>query len=200
LTIPNVYIRNRKAGEEVLLDEKHLIRIIQKRADKAAADTLVRMYYDEIAAYAYKQTSDTQRAMDLTQDIFITALRAIVRYDSRQASFRTWLYKIATNKIIDYHRSRSKVQSKMLDSEDFDIPDDENFVRQLENEDLACRIQEHAGTFDAETQRIFRLKIFGEYTFSEIADITEMPEATVKTKYYRMIKNLRKEFSDEYYT
>jgi RNA polymerase sigma-70 factor (ECF subfamily) len=64
---------------------------------------------------------------------------------------------------------------------------------------LASRIQAHVGTFDADTQRIFRLKIFGEYTFAEIADMTETAEATVKTKYYRLLKNLRKEFGNEYY-
>ena len=184
----------------MLLDEKRLIRSVQKKADKLAADALIRMYYDEIVAYAYKQTSDKQTALDLTQDIFIAVLKSIAGFDDKKASFRTWLYKIATNKIIDYHRSRSKVQNKILNLDDVDIPDERDFSRQLENEALACRIQSHVGTFDAQAQRIFRLKIFGEYTFAEIADMTKAPEATVKTKYYRMIKNLREEFGDEYYT
>jgi RNA polymerase sigma-70 factor (ECF subfamily) len=182
----------------VLYDEKRLIKSVQKKADKSAADALIRNYYDEIAAYAYKQTSDRQAALDLTQEVFISMLRTIARYDSRKASFRTWLYKIATNKIIDYHRSRSKVQNKVLNLDDVDIPDEMDFARQLDNEALAKSIQAHVGTFDTDTQRIFRLKIFGEYAFREIADMTGTPEATVKTKYYRMLKNLREEFGDEY--
>jgi RNA polymerase sigma-70 factor (ECF subfamily) len=184
----------------VLPIEPRLIRSVQKKADKAAADALIRMYYDEIVAYAYKQTSDRQTALDLTQEIFISMLQAIARFNGKRASFRTWLYKIATNKIIDYHRSHSKIRSKILNLDDVDIPDERDFARQLANEDLASRIKAHVGTFDADTQRIFRLKNFGEYTFAEIADMTETPEATVKTKYYRLLKNLRKEFGDEYYT
>ena len=180
--------------------DKRLIRNIQKNGDRDAADALIRTYYDEIVAYAYKQTSDRQTALDLTQDIFIAMLKAIARFDDKKAGFRTWLYKIATNKIIDYHRSRSKIQNKILNLDDVEIPDESDFVRQLENESLASRIQTHVGTFDADAQRVFRLKVFGEYTFAQIADMTETPEATVKTKYYRLLKNLREGFSDEYFT
>ena len=180
-----------------MLDEKFLIRKIQKNGDKYAADALIRTYYDEIVTYVYKQTSDRQMSLDLTQNIFISMLKTIIRYDERRAGFRTWLYKIATNKIIDHHRNRSKIQNKILNLDDVDISDEKDFTKQLENEDLALRIGVYVGTFDAETQRIFRLKIFGDYTFVQIANVTETPEATVKTKYYRLLKILRKEFGNE---
>ena len=177
-----------------------LIRLVRKRADKAAADTLIRSYYDEIYRYAYRQTGDTHTASDLTQGIFVAMLQAIARYDSKKAGFRTWLYRIATNKIIDHHRSRGALQSKILNLDDVEIPDETDFIRQMEKSDLAIRIQAYVGTFDADTQRIFRLKIFGEYTFGDIAKMVDAPEATVKTKYYRMLKLIRKEFEDEYGT
>ena len=47
-------------------------------------------------------------------------------------------------------------------------------------------------------QQIFRQKIYGDYTFEEISQIVEISEATVKTKYYRLMKDIRKEFADEY--
>ena len=185
---------------ETLDGEMRLIRLVQKRADKTAADMLIRKYYDEIYRYAYRQTADKHTAMDLTQGIFIAMLKAIDRYDSKQAGFRTWLYRIATNKIIDHHRSRSAIQSKILNLDDVEIPDETDFERQMENRDLASRIQNHVGTFEADAQRIFRLKVFGEYTFGDIAKMTEIPEPTVKTKYYRMMKLIRKEFEDEYFS
>ena len=181
-------------------DERRLINLIQKYADKAAADTLIRKYYDEIYVYAYRQTSDKHIAMDLAQNIFVSMLKTISRYDNQRAGFRTWLYRIATNKIIDYHRSRSVVQNRILNLDDFDIPDEAEFIRQIEIKDLSSRVQAYVGTFDADMQRIFRLKLYGEYTFTEIAAMIEMPEATVKTKYYRILKTLREEFGHEYYS
>ena len=173
---------------------------MQKHADKDAADTLIRKYYDEIYVYAYRQTSDKHIAMELAQNIFVSMLKAISRYDNQRAGFRTWLYRISTNKIIDYHRSRSVVQNKILNLDDFDIPDEAEFTRQIEIKDLSSRLQDYVGTFDADMQRIFRLKLYGEYTFTEIAKMIEMPEATVKTKYYRILKTLREEFGHEYYS
>jgi len=180
-------------------EQFRLIRKVQKNGDRAAADTLIRHYYDEIYIYATRQTGDKHTAMDLTQNIFVSMLQTISRYDSKQAGFRTWLYRVATNKIIDYHRSHAVLRNKILDIDDVEIPSEEDFTRQLENEDLARKIQAHVATFDADLQRIFRLKIFAEHTFAEIAEMLELPEPTVKTKYYRMVKTLRKEFSDEYF-
>ena len=179
-------------------DEKRLIRKIQKNADRASADKLVRHYYDEILTYAYRQTYNRQIAEDLTQNIFISMLQAISHFDFKKAGFRTWLYKIATNKIIDHHRSNLKAQSKMLDVDDIEIPDERDFTKHFEDEEWLSKIDRFVGTFDAETQRIFRLKSYSEYSFFEISEMTKLHESTVKTKYYRMLKALRKEFENEY--
>jgi len=184
--------------DKVKKEEQRLIRRVQKYGDKTAADELIRKYYDEIYVYACRQTLDKHIAMDLTQDIFVSMLKTVARYNGKQAGFRTWLYRIATNKIIDYHRSRSVTRNKILNIDDAEIPVEGDFTRKIENADLASRIQIQVGAFDTDSQRIFRLKIYGEYTFAQIAEATEMPEANVKTKYYRLIKILREEFEHEY--
>lgn len=94
--------------------EQRLILKIQRKGDRKAADCLIRLYYDEIFRFIRKQTSDEETALDLTQNIFISMLRTIAHYDPKKAGFRTWLYKIATNKTVDYFRSRSKQPVKVL--------------------------------------------------------------------------------------
>jgi RNA polymerase sigma-70 factor (ECF subfamily) len=187
----------REQVKKALDDEKRLISKIQKHGDRSAANALVEKYYDEICVYAYRQTSDKNTAMDLTQDIFIAMLKTITKYDGKKAGFRTWLYKIATNKIIDHHRSNSIVKAKTLDLEDIEIPDEIEFTKKVEDKDLASQIDAHVGRFDIDAQRIFRLKVYSEHTFTEIASMTDIPESTVKTKFYRMLKALREEFGNE---
>jgi RNA polymerase sigma-70 factor (ECF subfamily) len=178
-----------------LNDEMRLIRAIQKSGDRAAADTLIRGYYDEIYRFLRKQTSDGDAALDLTQEVFISLLRTIGRYDPKKgAGFRTWLYKIATDKTIDYYRSRSARKSQTLSLDDIEPIDESDFTRRIENRDFAERVCEYVNTLPPDTQKIFRLHIFGEYTFAEIAAQMNMPENSVKTKYYRLIGALRKEF------
>lgn len=186
-----------KRGES--LDKEQIwIEKLKRRQRSKEADLLISKYYDEIYVYAYKQTFDKELAMDLTQEIFISMLRSIALYDSGKASFRTWLYKIASNKIIDYRRSRQSREIPTLDADDFEIPCEIDFEKAAENADFVAKIEAYVSSFDALTQEIFRLRVYGDYEFAEIARITSQPEASVKTRYYRLIKKIRKEFEDEY--
>lgn len=85
-------------------EEQKWIREIQRRGSRQAADRLIRAYYDEIYRFAYRQTGHKEDAMDLTQTIFLAVLRALPGFDSRKASFRTWLYRIAVHKAVDGRR------------------------------------------------------------------------------------------------
>lgn len=179
--------------------EMRLIRKVQRTGSREAADALIRKYYDEIYIYVCRQTSDKHTAMDLTQNTFISMLQTISGYDKKQGGFRTWLYRIATNKTIDYFRSRTAERKHVLDMDDIDIPDEAEFARQIEIKDLLLRLQGFVNSLEVDIQQIFRLKFFGGYTFTQIAALLSLPESTVKSKYYRLLKILRKEFKDEYY-
>lgn len=179
-------------------EETRLIRKIQRTGNRAAADVLIRKYYDEIYRYVFKQTSDKHTAMDLTQNIFISVLQSISNYTVKRAGFRTWLYRIATNKTIDYLRSRTAERKRVLDIEDMDIPDESEFTRQIDIKALLWRLQDYVNSLETDLQQIFRLKFFGGHTFPQIAALLSLPESTVKSKYYRLLKVLREEFKDEY--
>lgn len=175
-----------------------LVRKIQRTGNRAAADALIRGYYDEIYRFVYKQTSNKHTAMDLTQTIFISMLQSIATFDGKRAGFRTWLYRIATNKTIDYFRSRTVERKYVLDIEDVELPDEAEFTRQIEMMDLLSRLQDYVCSLEVQMQQIFRLKFFGEYTFAEIATLLSLPESTIKSKYYRLLKTLREELKDEH--
>ena len=99
---------------------------------------------------------------------------------------------------VDYFRSRTTERNRVLDREDVDIPDEAEFTRQIELKDLLSRLQGYVNSLEIDLQQIFRLKFFGEYTFAQIAALLSLPESTVKSKYYRLLKVLREEFKDEY--
>lgn len=183
-------------------NEKVLIKRIQKHGDKKAADELITVYYKEIYAFVYRQVGEMQLSMDLTQDIFISMLRSIDLYTPKKGAFKTWLYRIASNKVVDYFRSGSyKNLSLITDIEEceFFLSDGENMETQAENRALVQKVMYHLSLYDFEIQQILRLKFFSEKTFREIAEILSMSENTVKTKYYKALKNLRKDVeADEY--
>lgn len=188
---------NEEEGE-IELNEHRLITKIQRTGDREAAEELIRIYYDDIHGYVRRQITDVDTVTDLTQEIFISMLKTIQYYDRKKgASFRTWLYRIATNKIIDWFRSSSYNQiQRTIQLDDIDPIDYNDFTIQYENKLILEQIEQFVGSYPADIQNIFRLHTFGSYTFSEIAIMTNHTEGTVKSKYYRLIHVLRKEFSD----
>lgn len=176
--------------------EKVLIKRIQKHGDKKAADELISAYYKEIYAFVYRQVGEMQLSMDLTQEIFISMLRSIDAYTPKKAAFKTWLYRIASNKVVDYFRSANyKYFSLITDIEEceFFLSDSGNMEVQAENKLLVQKVMCYLAQYDFEIQQIMRLKFFSDKTFREIAEIMSISENTVKTKYYKALKNLRKD-------
>ena len=171
--------------------EQTWIRAIQRRNSREAAEQLIQTYYDEIYRFVYRQTGSKEDAMDLTQSVFIAVLRALPGYRAERASFRTWLYRIAANKVIDARR-RARPPTQAL--EDQEVPLEEDFAAQVADRLLLDQIEAYVSALDAQTQAIFRLRLYGERTFPEIAAALEVPEPAVKAKYYRLMGRLRKEF------
>lgn len=172
------------------------IKRIQQRQSQKDADRLIRRYYDELYVYVYRQTGNKEDALDLTQEIFISVLRSMGTYRPEKASFRTWLYRIATNKIIDRRR---KARPAVLDIENIEIPDEMDYLRKSEYSHLLAEIDAYVSRQDPVSERIFRLRLYQELSFSEIGRMLEMPEATVKTRFYRLCQKIRKEFANAYY-
>lgn len=174
--------------------ESGLIRRVQRYGSRKAADLLVRGYYEEIYVYVCRQVGNKDDAMDLTQEIFIAALQSIGSYDGKKGAFRTWLYAIATHKVIDRRRAEHLTVLPLEDDAALEGPDE--FAR-LADAELLRKIEAYVSGLDETAQMIFRLHVYDERSFREIAESLNMPEASVKTKYYRLQKRIREEFGHE---
>ncbi|MGM8365428.1 RNA polymerase sigma factor [Virgibacillus sp. W0181] len=173
-------------------DTKYIKQIITRQSEPAA-NKLISKYYKEIYGYIYKQMLNKELALDITQEVFISMLQSLHSFDEKKASFRTWLYKLTTNRIVDFYRSKYYKQSTSIYIEDTDgIVSKKDFTVLLEYKQDIEEIVHIVNRLDTVTQQIFRLKFFGEYTFLEIANLLEIPQSTVKTKYYSMIKKIKK--------
>lgn len=120
-------------------------------------------------------------------------LKSLGGFDDEKASFRTWLYKIASNKIIDNYRSTYYKYVTVVDEFEEGLVGYENDLEEsFQIKEDAKEILEIINTLNTSIQQILRLKIFGGMTFLEIASLVDMSESTVKTKYYSSIKKIKK--------
>ena len=174
-----------------LYDENKLISGTL-RGNRADADTLVSKYYDEIYIFAYRQLGSKEDAMDMAQDIFVSVLETLAGYDRRKSTFRTWIYRVATNKIIDYRR---KKRPATIPLDALELPSD--FDKRLEQTAFIAEVENYIGKQDTEAQQVFRLHIYAGYAFHEIAVMLRQPESKLKARYYRLLTRLRKEFGND---
>ena len=172
--------------------ELQWVHKIVRHGSRKAADALVRAYYDDIYAYVYRQTGNREDALDLTQECFLAALRSLPSYQPQKAGLRTWLYHIASHKVIDLRR---KQNVQFLPVDDQEIADSRDFTEEIQNREMLRKAEELVCGMEPQIQEVFRMRVYGEYPFGEIAKTLEQPEAKIKAQYYRLTAKIKKELS-----
>jgi RNA polymerase sigma factor (sigma-70 family) len=88
-----------------------------RRGEDRAFERLYERYQRRIAAYVYGMVNDYGRAEDITQEVFISALRRM-RETERPIAFKPWIYEIAKNACIDQFRRSRRAEEVSYDAED----------------------------------------------------------------------------------
>lgn len=86
---------------------KLVVRAIN--GDSDAFSILYGYYQDAIYRYIFVRVGNALEAEDLTEDVFVRAWEALPHYHLTQHPFKSWLYRIAHNLIVDHHRKRKPV-------------------------------------------------------------------------------------------
>ena len=103
--------------------ERRTISIWSRRVragDDRAFEILFLRYQPRIAAYVGGMVRDHGRAEDITQEVFMSALRRLRDDDEREILFRPWIYEIAKNKCIDAYRRGRNTNEVSFDAHDAD--------------------------------------------------------------------------------
>ena len=98
-----------------------------KDGDMPAYDELIRRYQQRVYATVYQMTSNHEDANDLTQEAFIKAFRALKSFKG-DASFYTWVYRIAVNRTINFLKTRKNKVQMSLNDLDFNAEHDPDMV------------------------------------------------------------------------
>ena len=99
------------------LDDLDLVAGV-RAGDDRAFELLFLRYQPRIAAYVGGMVRDHGRAEDITQEVFMSALRRLREDDQREILFRPWIYEIAKNKCIDHYRRGRHAVEVSFDAHD----------------------------------------------------------------------------------
>ena len=94
-----------------------------RAGDDRAFEALYARYQRRIAGYVFGMVKDYGRAEDITQEVFVSALRRMCQTE-RPIAFKPWIYEIAKNACIDAYRRGRRAEEVSLDADDRLSPSD----------------------------------------------------------------------------
>lgn len=161
-----------------------------------AYNGLVVRYQRQVYNLAYRMLGNAEDAGDLVQDTFLRAYGAL-RSFRQDASFLTWLYKIASNLCIDQLRSRKTkgVLSLNVELEEGREPAADS--RDCAPEETAVReavqevVQHAILNLPEKYRRVVIMRHLQDMSVEEIARVLDLPTGTVKTHLFRARDMLR---------
>ena len=144
----------------IKVDDKVIIKRVLN-GEKDLFELIIRKYHREIFTYVYNMTGQYQDTEDLLQDIFFNVYLKLDRYNHQKSSFRTWLYKLASNHTINFLKS---AQKKYVTTSEVNLDlicDEPNIEEILVKEDQLNQIIEvMKKTLSKKHQCIFSLHYF----------------------------------------
>jgi RNA polymerase sigma-70 factor (ECF subfamily) len=174
--------------------------IRQARSDPRAFVYLYDHYFPRIHGYVRYRVHSQQDAEDLVADVFFKAIRGLGRFRWRKGgSFAAWLFRIAHNQIVDYHRQHEGV-ALSLDADD-DVPELASPVP-LPEQVLARRetfreMRDLIATLSPRRQEVITLRFFGGLHNNEISAILGLDERTVAAHLCRGVQDLQRRYTAE---
>lgn len=168
-----------------------------RNGDRQAFHRLVDHYQPEIFRMVYYRTRSRMDAEDLTQDVFLKAFKHIGRLESPKL-FRSWLYRIAVNRVRDHHRA-SRVKSLIgfvsMASDDFResaaMADAPEAPARLEARAFWDRVGQLLDGLSRTEREAFLLRFFDELSIKEMTAAMGKNESTVKTHLYRALRKVK---------
>lgn len=179
-----------------MLTPEQLLLAVAQRRDRVAFTALFRHFAPRLKAYLMRLGAEAGAAEELAQEAMIMVWRRAETFDPAQASVGTWIFRIARNKRIDALRRERRPE---FDPEDPCLQPDPAPAAdgQLERGQSDERVRAALKTLPPEQAEVVRMAYFEDKAHGTIAEETELPLGTVKSRLRLAMGRLRKALREE---
>ena len=208
-TIANEFISDVKkgVGDSVVSDRDLDWAIVQRvqNGEVSAFNQLVQKYRQPLFSTIYNMTGNREDATDIAQEVFIKAFQSIKRFRG-QASFYTWLYRIAVNSSITFIKRAKKQRFINYETIDETLVSSEileYFTAKIKTEkgallkELQEKLNEALQKLSPKHRIVVILHEVEGMSHKEIAEITKTSEGTVRSRLH-YAKKMLQAFLQEY--
>ena len=181
-----------RASDQILVERV-------KAGDKTAFDLLVLKYQHRIIKLIMRYIRDPAEAMDVSQEAFIKAYRAMPKFRGDSA-FYTWMYRIAINTaknhIVAARRRPLEYAADISEPEEFEwhtsLQDADSPERQAMGDELRAAVEQTIASLPDELRTAIILRELDGLSYEEIAEVMECPVGTVRSRIFRAREALDK--------
>jgi len=173
-------------------DEESLVRRAKQR-DQEAFTQLYEQHFDRIYRYVALRIGDRIEAEDMTQQVFLHALRSISSFKWKGVPFSAWLFRIAHNQVVDYLRKKTRQATVPLDESQAGSNSNPELmvVHSLDIEQLLLATKR----LTKAQREVIALRFAGELSIAQVAKVMDKSQGAVKALQHSAIVALRKALS-----
>ena len=182
-------------GKEGTVSEAQVDQLLVERVqagDKRAFDLLINKYQHRIVSLISRYVSDPAEALDVAQEAFIKAYRAIAKFRGDSA-FYTWLYRIAINTAKNWLVARNRrppasdIDAADAEQYDIDSPLKERSTpeNELLREEIEKTVYDTIAALPDDLRTAIMLREIEGMSYEEIATTMECPIGTVRSRIFR---------------
>jgi len=157
--------------------------------DKKAFGRLYELYFDRIYRFIYYRTLNRETAEDLSSRTFLKALDGIGGFKAGKGSFGSWIYRIASNALIDHFRKNGRFE---MVTGVWELPSEEDPVVDIHNRIYWEKLKPVFDELSPEKKEIIIMRVWDDLSFREISELTGKSEAACKMSFKRTLDGLRK--------
>lgn len=154
---------------------------------------LVERYEDKITRYARKFISNPDDVKDVAQQVFLKSYVNIQSFDAKR-KFSPWIYRIAHNELVNEMRKKNRKFLPIFDLDVFfprHLIKKEELKENFEKKELQKAVEESLGSLPEKYKEPMVLCYLEDLSYKEIADVMQIPVATVGTRIKRAKKMLK---------
>ena len=146
-------------------------------------DEIYDEYFDRVYYKIFSSVKNPEDAEDIAQEVFISVYKNLHKFRA-DSKIYTWIYGIAINKTYDFFRKKK-----------IDLELNEEILNIADNEDLngSMIVEENLKKLSKEEREIVVLKDVYGYKLREISKLKDRNISTIKSIYYKALKNLEED-------
>lgn len=188
------------------MNEQQLVIDLQKGSEMAFK-TLVEAFQNRVFSTVINITRNQNEAEDISQEVFIEVYQSINKF-REDAKLSTWVYKIATNKSLEFlRRQKAKKRFAILGSifgKDGNLESDHSdFIHpgvQMEQKERSQKLFEAIGKLPEKQAVAYTLTQVQGLSYQETCEVMDMSKSSVESLIFRAKGNLKKTLENYYRT